>query len=77
MDHLRPDLDHLRGPDGSTGGAALDRAIDGVAQAGLANRRRVEGAEEAVRRAANRLREFDARQHAADQRATAALRYPL
>eukprot|EP00969_Alexandrium_andersonii_P007426 323401-Alexandrium_andersonii.AAC.1 len=63
MDQLRPGSGLLRGPEGTTGGAALDRAIEAVAQAGLADRRNTERAAEEVHRAARRLRAVDARQH--------------
>eukprot|EP00969_Alexandrium_andersonii_P271951 12019467-Alexandrium_andersonii.AAC.1 len=68
MGHLRPDHDQLRGPEGSTGGTALGRGIEAVARAGLANRRRAEGAGDEVRRARDRLRAFDGHRHTGDQR---------
>eukprot|EP00969_Alexandrium_andersonii_P345413 15268241-Alexandrium_andersonii.AAC.1 len=77
MGHLRPGSSLLQGPEGTTGGAALDRAIEAVAQAGLVNRRNIERADEEVRRAAQRLRAVGARRHGGGHRARAALRFPL
>eukprot|EP00969_Alexandrium_andersonii_P131820 5829603-Alexandrium_andersonii.AAC.1 len=71
------DSDLLRGPEGTTGGAALDRAIEAVAQAGLANRRNTERAVEEVHRVAQPLHAREDRRRQGDLRAKAALRAPL
>eukprot|EP00969_Alexandrium_andersonii_P141395 6252683-Alexandrium_andersonii.AAC.1 len=73
MENLRPDRGRLFGPEGSMGGAALDRALEALAQAGLANRRRVKEAEREVRRTKGRPQAFDEHRRASDQRSGAAL----
>eukprot|EP00969_Alexandrium_andersonii_P266350 11772013-Alexandrium_andersonii.AAC.1 len=74
---LSPGSDLLRGPEGTTGAAALDWAIEAAAQAGLANRHNTELAAECVHTLAQRPRAGGARRHHGDHRALAALRAPL